>query len=88
MRQHANAVATWLTILTMLVGGGIWVGTVASEVQNTKTHTAENRQQIDKLRNEGPPAIARLEAQVTEVQKDVEEVKRSQEEILRELRKK
>jgi hypothetical protein len=84
---HANTLATWLTIASIIVGGGIWVGSVASDLKSNEKNTVENKQQIDKLRNEGPPAIARLETEVKNLREDVGKVQDSQDEILRELRK-
>lgn len=86
--KYANEVATWMAILTAVIGGSVWVGAMASDVQNNKQAVEKTEQQIDKLRNDTPPAIARLETQVQDVQSDVRDVKESQKEILKELRKK
>jgi hypothetical protein len=86
--RSANDIATWVTIFSVVIGGSIWVGALSAEVDSTKHSVVESRTQIDKLRSEGPPAIARLEEQSKAIQKDVDEIKRSQEEILREIRKK
>lgn len=88
IRPSVNTIATWLTILSMVVGGGIWIGAQSSELESVKTHQVAVDQQVDKLRDEGPPAIARLEAQVAGIKDDVQDVKKTQEEILTELRKK
>jgi hypothetical protein len=86
--MDANKLATWAAIATTVLGGGIWVGSQGSELQSTKAVVEQTRAQVDKLRDEGPPAIARLEAQVGALQKDIDDVKKSQDEILAELRKK
>lgn len=88
MMRYANTIATWLSILAMAIGGGIWVGGQSNDLATVKNHQASTDQQVDKLRDEGPPAIARLEAQVAGIKDDVQDVKKTQEEILTELRKK
>lgn len=86
--MQANTLATWAAIVATVVGGGVFMGALASETKTNTNAIIAVQQQTDKLRDEGPPAIARLETQVAEVQKDIDEVKRSQDEILKELRKK
>lgn len=86
--RFANAVATWATVLSIAIGGGMWVGSIASEVENNKTAIKRSDDQLDKLRNDGPPAIARLEEKTNALQRDVNDIKDSQSEILREIRKK
>lgn len=88
MMRHANAIATWLSILVILVGGGMWVGAMSSDIVTVKANQDSVSLQVDKLRDEGPPAIARLEAQVAAIRDDVQDVKSSQKEILTEIRKK
>jgi type VI protein secretion system component VasK len=87
MNAHANSVATWLSIAVIVVGGSMWVGALGSEVASNKVAAQENSQQTDKLRDTVPPAIAELKSQVATLQRDITEIKRTQEEILRELRK-
>lgn len=86
--MNANVVATWTTIISVILGGGIWVGSIASETANNKETISAVQAQTNKLRDEGPPAIARLEAQVGALQNDVRDVKSTQKEILDEVRKK
>lgn len=88
MPTNTNVIATWVTILSIVIGGSVWVGAIANDVQNTKDTVSSNTAQIDKLRNEGPPAIARLETQMGAIQDDVKEIKKSQDELLKEIRKK
>lgn len=85
---RATDVATWVSILVVVVGGGIWVGSTASETKSNAQTVTEQKVQTDKLRAEVPPAIARLDAKVEALQDDIEEVKRTQQQILEELRKK
>lgn len=86
--MDANKLATWAAIATTVLGGGIWVGSQGSELASTKAVAEQTRAQVDKLRDEGPPAIAGLRAQVDALQRDIDDVKASQGEILNELRKK
>ncbi len=65
----------------------MWVGAQGSEIASNKAITQENTQQTDKLRDTVPPAIAELKAQMGAMQRDLDAIKRTQEEILRELRK-
>ena len=86
--MHLNHIATWVAIVTTIVGGGVWVGAISADVQTQKAAIEKVQEQTDKLRNDGPPAIARLEAKTDAIQQDIDELKSTQKEILREIRKK
>lgn len=88
MSPHANTIATWGSIIALVLGGGIWVGSIASETASNKQTTTEVAAQVDKLRDAVPPAVAELRAQMSALQRDADEIKRMNQEILAELRKK
>jgi hypothetical protein len=83
-----NEFATWTAIVSTVIGGGIWIGGIDARASNHGEELKAHKAQIDKLRDEGPPAIARLEEKTDALKDDIGDVKESQAEILKELRKK
>lgn len=84
----ANNLATWVAIAATVIGGGVWIGAVASDVQNTKVIATANTMQIDKLRDQVPADIASMKSKIEAIEGNVKEIKDSQKQILDEVRKK
>lgn len=85
--QKTNEIATWLSIFAVIVGGSVWVGSVASEVENTKATVAENKSQIDKIRDQVPADIAGMKSKIEAIENNVKDIKDTQQKILDEVRK-
>lgn len=85
---RASDIATWASIIAVVVGGSVWVGGIASATDSNAQAIKEQTTQTDKLRETVPPAIARLDTKVEALQRDIDDIKRTQKEILDELRKK
>lgn len=86
--RYANEIATWGAILSIMIGGGIWVGAQGSDTKANTAAIEKTVEQVDKLRNDTPPAIAVLQTQVSALATQIGEVKSTQEKILDEVRKK
>ncbi len=66
-----NRVATWLSIVVIFLGGGIWAG----EIQNEQDHKADKAE------------VAEMKRDIEYIKEEVEDIKELQREVLREIRK-
>lgn len=79
----AGRIAEWVAILGSIVGGGVWVGSIDSDVQ---TNSADI-QALQPVATEVAVDIATLEERTKNMQGDLTEIREQQKAILEELRK-
>ena len=72
-----NRIATWGSILLIMLGGGIWAG----EIQNEQQHKADVAQ-VARIESD----VQHIKEDITEVKDDIDDIKDGQQEILDAIR--